>query len=184
MLKLFLNSSPSSSLGLQQSGQYQKSPCFSQPDSRATNSADSISVQPVMLSPSVSRVPQQSQNTANIFSSLIIFYNYMRCGVAQSVARVGNAVPDLRCHGMSYLLARSSLYESFAVTYPSDVILVIHTLSISWCAARGFHQRVLPIRRSVRTMRWSTPDVGRTVMCVARKGFGQSYSMESCYNYS
>lgn len=109
----------------------------------------------------------------------------MRCGVAQSVARVGNAVPDLRCHGMSYLLARSSLYASFAVTYPADVILAIHTLSISWCAARGFHHRVLPIRRSGRTVRWSThTDVGRTMMCVARKEFGQSYSMESCYDYS
>lgn len=75
----------------------------------------------------------------------------MRCGVAQSVARVGNAVPDLRCHGMSYLLARSSLYASFAVTYPSDVILVIHILSISWCVARA-RRRVLPIRRSVRTV--------------------------------
>lgn len=151
MLKLFLNSSPSSSLGLQQSGQYQKSPCFSQPDSRATNSADSISVQPVMLSPSVSRVPQQSQNTENIFSSLIIFYNYMRCGVAQSVARVGNAVPDLRCHGMSYLLARSLGHVSLAVSHPADVILVTHILSISWCAARA-RRRVLPIRRSVRTV--------------------------------
>lgn len=41
----------------------------------------------------------------------------MRCGVAQPVARVGNAVPGLRCHGIGYLLARSSLYASFAVTY-------------------------------------------------------------------
>lgn len=54
----------------------------------------------------------------------------MRCGVAQPVARVGNAVPGLRCHGIGYLLARSSLYVSFAVTYPSNVILVSHTLSI------------------------------------------------------
>lgn len=52
----------------------------------------------------------------------------MRCGVAQSVARVGNAVPGLRCHGIGYLLARSSLYASFAVTCPSDVILVSHIL--------------------------------------------------------
>ena len=54
----------------------------------------------------------------------------MRCGVAQSVARVGKAVPDLRCHGIGYLLARSFLYASFAVTCPSNVILVTHILSI------------------------------------------------------
>ena len=124
-----------------------------------------------MMSPSVSRVPQQSQNTANIFSSLIIFFNYIWCGIAKSVARVGNAVPDLRCHGISYLLARSSLYASFAVTYPSDVILVSHILSIPLCAVRGSLQRDLPIRRSVQTMPWNTLDVGKAVMCVARKGF-------------
>ena len=48
---------------------------------------------------------------------------------------------------------------------------VIHILSIQWCAVRA-RRRVLPIRRSVRTVRWSTPpDVGRDRMCVARKGF-------------
>lgn len=97
----------------------------------------------------------------------------MRCDVAQSVARVGNAVPGLRCHGIRYPLARSALYEALAVlaaAYPSDVILVNHILSIQWCAVRA-RRRVLPIRRSVRTVRWSTPDVGRDRMCVARKGF-------------
>lgn len=57
----------------------------------------------------------------------------MRCGVAQSVARVGNTSPDNCRHGIGYPLARSTLYEALAVlagTYPSDVILVshIHTL--------------------------------------------------------
>lgn len=95
----------------------------------------------------------------------------MRCGIAQSVARVGNTSPDHCRHGIGYLLARSSLYASFAVTYPSNVILVTHILSIQWCAVRGFRHRVLPILRSVRTVLWSTPGVGRAVMCVARKGF-------------
>lgn len=102
----------------------------------------------------------------------------MRCGIAQSVARVGNTSPDHCRHSIGYQLARSVLYEALAVlagTYPSDVILVNHILSIQWCAVRA-RRRVLPIRRSVRTVRWSTPpDVGRAVMCVARKGFGQSY---------
>lgn len=57
----------------------------------------------------------------------------MRCGVAQSVARVGNTSPDHCRHGIGYPLARSALYEAFAVlaaAYPSDVILVSHILSI------------------------------------------------------
>lgn len=57
----------------------------------------------------------------------------MRCGVAQSVARVGNTSPDHCRHGIGYPLARSTLYEALAVlagTYPSDVILVSHILSI------------------------------------------------------
>ena len=101
----------------------------------------------------------------------------MRCGVAESVARVGNTSSDHCRHGIGYLFAWSALYEALAVlaaAYPSDVILVSHILSIQWCAVRA-RRRVLPIRRSVRTVRWSTPDVGRAVMCVARKGFGQSY---------
>lgn len=83
----------------------------------------------------------------------------MRCGIAQSVARVGNTSPDHCRHGIGYQLARSVLYEALAVlagTYPSDVILVNHILSIQWCAVRA-RRRVLPIRRSVRTVRWSTP---------------------------
>ena len=94
----------------------------------------------------------------------------MRCGVAQSVARVGNAVPDFRCHGISYLLARSPLYTSFAVTYPSDVILVNHIQSMPLCAARGSLHRVLPIRRSVRTVRWSTPQRGHRCDVRCTKG--------------
>ena len=98
----------------------------------------------------------------------------MRCGVTKSVARVGNTSPDHCCHGIGYLLARSALYEALAVlaaAYPSDVILVSHTLSIQWCAVRA-RRRVLPIRRSVRTGRWSTPpDVGRGERGVARMGF-------------
>lgn len=97
----------------------------------------------------------------------------MRCGIAQSVARVGNTSPDHCRHGIGYQLARSALYEALAVlaaAYPSDVILVNHILSIQWCAVRA-RRIVLPIRRSVRTMLWSTPpDEGRTGMRVARKG--------------
>lgn len=101
----------------------------------------------------------------------------MRCGVAETITRVGNTMSDHCCHGMVYLLARSTLYEALAVlaaAYPADVILVSHTLSIQWCAVRA-RRRVLPILRSVRTVRWSTPDVGRAAMCVAQKEFGQSY---------
>ena len=97
----------------------------------------------------------------------------MRCSGAQSVARVGNTSPDHCRHGIGYPLARSALYKALAIltaAYPSDVILVSYILSIQWCAVRA-RRRVLPIRRSVRTMRWSTPDVGRERMCVARKGF-------------
>lgn len=97
----------------------------------------------------------------------------MRCGIAQSVARVGNTSPDHCRHGIGYPLARSVLYKALAVlaaSYPTDVILVSHILSIQWCAVRA-RRIVLPIRRSVRTMLWSTPpDEGRTGMCVARKG--------------
>ena len=101
----------------------------------------------------------------------------MRCGVAETITRVGNTMSDHCCHGMAYLLARATLYEALAVlaaAYPADVILVSHTLSIQWCAVRA-RRRVLPILRSVRTVRWSTPDVGRAAMCVAQKEFGQSY---------
>ena len=87
----------------------------------------------------------------------------MRCGVAQSVARVGNTSPDHCRHGIGYQLARSALYEALAVlaaAYPSDVILVNHILSIQWCAVRA-RRIVLPIRRSVRTMLWSTPRRGQ-----------------------
>ena len=97
----------------------------------------------------------------------------MRCGVAKSVARIGNTMSDHCSHGIGYLLARSALYETLAVlaaAYPADVILVSHTLSIQWCAVRA-RRRVLPIRRSVRTGRWSTPDVGRGARGVARMGF-------------
>ena len=97
----------------------------------------------------------------------------MRCGVAKTVTRVGNAPPSHCCHGVGYLLARSVLYEALAIlaaAYPSDVILVSHIQSLQWCAVRA-HRRVLPIRRSVRTMPWSTPCVGRAATCVARKGF-------------
>lgn len=57
----------------------------------------------------------------------------MRCGVAQSVAMVGNTSPDHCRHGIGYPLARSVLYETLTVlatAYPSDVILVNHILSI------------------------------------------------------
>jgi hypothetical protein len=98
----------------------------------------------------------------------------MRCGVAKSVARVSNTSTDHCRHGIGYPLTRSVLYEALAVlaaAYPSDVILVSHILSIPLCAVRGSLQRDLPIRRSVQTMPWNTLDVGKTVMCVARKGF-------------
>ena len=97
----------------------------------------------------------------------------MRSGVAQSVTRVSNTSPDHCRYGIGYLLTRSVLYEALAIlaaAYPSDVILVSHILSIQWCAVRA-RRRVLPIRRSVRTVRWSTPNVGIAAMCVARKGF-------------
>ena len=57
----------------------------------------------------------------------------MRCGVAQTVARVSNTSPDHCRYGIGYLLARSVLYEALAIiaaSYPSDVILVSHILSI------------------------------------------------------
>ena len=98
----------------------------------------------------------------------------MRRGIAKTVARVSNTSPDHCRYCIGYLLARSALYEALAIitaAYPSDVILVSHILSIPLCAVRA-HRRVLPIRRSVRTMRWSTHNyVGRAAMCVARKGF-------------
>lgn len=97
----------------------------------------------------------------------------MRCGVAKTVAMVSNTSLDHCSYGIGYLLARSVLYEALtilAASYPTDVILVNHILSIQWCAVRA-RRRVLPIRRSVQTVRWSTPYVGRAAMCVARKGF-------------
>lgn len=54
--------------------------------------------------------------------------------------------------------------------------MVIHTLSIQWCAVRA-HRRVPPIRRSVRTGQWNSPDVGRGARGVARMGFVYSYSI-------
>lgn len=57
----------------------------------------------------------------------------MRCGVAKTVTRVGNAPCSHCCQGIGYLLARSVLYEALAIiaaAYPSDVILVSHILSI------------------------------------------------------
>ena len=96
----------------------------------------------------------------------------MRCGVAQTVTRVGNAPCSLCCQGIGYLLARSVLYESLAVLAaadPSDVILVSHIQSIQWCAVRA-RRRVLPIRRSVRTMRWSTPQRGHSCDVRCTKG--------------
>ena len=83
----------------------------------------------------------------------------MRRGIAKTVARVSNTSPDHCRYGIGYLLARSILYETLTVlaaAYPSDVILVSHILSIPLCAVRA-RRRVLPIRRSVRTVPWSTP---------------------------
>lgn len=83
----------------------------------------------------------------------------MRCGVTKTVTRVGKTTWWRGCHGIGYLLARSILNKALAIlaaAYPSDVILVNHILSIQWCAVRA-HRRVLPIRRSVRTVPWSTP---------------------------
>lgn len=57
----------------------------------------------------------------------------MRCGVAQAVARVSNTSPDHCRYGIGDMFARSVLYEALAVlaaSYPSDVILVNHILSI------------------------------------------------------
>lgn len=57
----------------------------------------------------------------------------MRRGVAQTVTRVGNTSPDHCRYGIGYLLARSVLYKTLAIlaaSYPSDVILVNHILSI------------------------------------------------------
>ena len=91
----------------------------------------------------------------------------MRCGVAQTVAWVCNAPCSHCCQGIGYLLARSVLYEALAIlaaAYPSDVILVNHTLSIQWCAVRA-RRRVLPIRRSVRTMPLSTPPTLAELRC-------------------
>lgn len=83
----------------------------------------------------------------------------MRCGVAKTVTRIGNTSPDHCRHGIGYMLARSVPYEALAIlaaAYQTDVILVNHILSIQWCAVRA-RRIVLPIRRSVRTMPWSTP---------------------------
>ena len=91
----------------------------------------------------------------------------MWCGVAKTVARVCNTSPDHCRYGIGYLLSGSILYEAIAVlaaAYPSDVILVNHILSIQWCAARA-HRRVLPIRRSVRKVPWSTPPTWAEQRC-------------------
>lgn len=53
----------------------------------------------------------------------------MRCGIAQSIARVGKAAWWRCCHGIGYPLARSVLYKALAIlaaAYPTDVILVSH----------------------------------------------------------
>lgn len=55
----------------------------------------------------------------------------MRCGIAQPVARICKAAGRRSCHGVGYPLARSALYETFAVlaaAYPSDVKLVSHRM--------------------------------------------------------
>ena len=57
----------------------------------------------------------------------------MRRGIAKTVARVSNTSPDHCRYGIGYLIARSVLYEALAIlaaSYPSDVILVSHILSI------------------------------------------------------
>ena len=54
----------------------------------------------------------------------------MRCGVAKTVARVSNTSPDHCRYCIGYLIARSLLYTSSAITAPSDVILVSHIQSI------------------------------------------------------
>lgn len=102
----------------------------------------------------------------------------MRSSIAQSVPWVGKAAGRRGGYGIGNALARSALDESFAIgaaAHPADVILVSHTLSIKWCAVR-VRRRVLPIRRSVRTGRWSTPDVGRGARGVARMGFDYTQS--------
>ena len=64
---------------------------------------------------------------------LFKFIYYMRCGVAQPVARVGKTAWRECRHSIGYSLARSVLYKTLTVlaaAHPSDVILVshIHTL--------------------------------------------------------
>ena len=96
----------------------------------------------------------------------------MRHGVTQTVARFGDTPPSHCCQGIGYLLARSVLYEALAIlaaAYPADVILVNHIQSIQWYAARA-RRRVLPIRRSVRTMPWSTPQRGQSCDVRCTKG--------------
>lgn len=96
----------------------------------------------------------------------------MRRGVAKTVARIGKTTWWQCRHGIGYLLTRSVLYEALAIrgaTYPSDVILVNHILSIQWCAVHA-RRRVLPIRRSVRTMPWSTPQRGQSCDVRCTKG--------------
>ena len=80
--------------------------------------------------------------------------------------------PSHCCQGIGYLLARSVLYEALAIlaaAYPADVILVNHIQSIQWCADRA-RRRVLPIRRIVRTMPWSTPQRGQSCDARCTKG--------------
>ena len=60
----------------------------------------------------------------------------MWCSITQPIAGVGKASWRRSSHGIGYLLAWPTLYESFAVfagAYPADVILVSHTLSIPYC---------------------------------------------------
>lgn len=55
----------------------------------------------------------------------------MRRGIAQPVARICKAAGRRSCHGVGYPLARSALYETFAVlaaAYPADVKLVSHRM--------------------------------------------------------
>lgn len=59
----------------------------------------------------------------------------MRCGVSQSVARVGNTSPDHCRHSIGYPLARSALYETLAVLGDGAALVagrvrVIHILSL------------------------------------------------------
>lgn len=94
----------------------------------------------------------------------------MRCGVSQSVARVGNTSPDHCRHSIGYPLARSALYETLAVlaaAYPSDVILVSHILSILnfKCRARAnVVAAVLAVVADVAATEVHVPTVSRAAL--------------------